>query len=170
MLQSTRFLWLLIALLLGLNLVTLGSIWLAPALEKESKTFRPPHILMERLEWSEEQTQAFEAARARHWEGLSIYRQQEIALRKELFSNLKSQDTLKVAQITRELGQLRGIHEQQLFAHFQELRTICKGDQVKEFDSLMEEMASIIGMPPPHHRGPGPKGPPHHRPGDGPPR
>jgi Spy/CpxP family protein refolding chaperone len=153
--NKLRFLSIIAVLLLVLNGGTL--IYL---LREQGMEDRPPHpgndaadFIIEKLQLDDQQQQQFAGLRQQHRNTIHEAQDEDRRLHDLYFSLLKtdSPDKATVDSVSALMANQRSIIETATFTHFQQLRKLCREDQKKHFDMIINEIARRIG---------GPKGPP----------
>lgn len=156
--KRENFLMAIIVLLLLLNTGTLAYLfWARPA------GFPPPHghpprpetLLMDNLDWSDEQVKQFEASRERHRSVMDsldqVFGQQfKQLMQPEALADTSSitdslKNTLAAIELQRAGNTLR---------HFAELRAICNEEQKKKFDELLPRLFEMLQRKPQRPRHP----------------
>jgi len=102
---------------------------IAPFLEKE-------------LNLSEEQRGEFERIKAEHFERSNAVRAEIHFLKQEILEEAfsDSPDTSKVKRLARQIGEKEAEFEEFLFQHFNELKTVCKPEQLEELKKIFDEI------------------------------
>lgn len=76
-----------------------------------------------------------------------------LLLKKELYGKLREGEEGNEKKIAEKIGAIQTEVDLIHFHHFEDLRRICRPDQLPAFESLVDELASIFdrqkGMPPP---------------------
>ena len=129
----------------------------------------PPHggprdLMIERLHFDEPQIKEFEKLIHEHRKNITEQDKQMQDLKTALYNNLKSPENKTTTDslinlMTAVQNKIEHIH----YAHFEDLKKICKPEQMNDFNELANDLSHIFG--PPH----GPGGPPPHGPGGPPP-
>lgn len=173
-------------LLVLCNVALLATIWLKPSAPQEGgpRHETPRDYVIRNLRFTDEQIKNYDALITLHRRAMDSLGKDAMDSRRQLFRNLKienggilSPDSLAVtiAGIQKEI-------ELVTYRHFAQVRTICRGEQLAQFDMIIGEVIKKMnghGGPPPRggrpgglHDGPPPppddhEGPP---PPDGPPQ
>lgn len=134
-----RFSFLLVGLnaLLILIIVFNGSPMLKPP--GKHPQHGPSDFILEKLRFDAPQAAAFFALRDQHRDSMHVLREEGRGLREKYFKRLtedRQQDTFLLEKITQNQGQI----ERLTFRHFQSVRHLCKGEQVKLFDQNIMEV------------------------------
>lgn len=173
--SKNKFLAWVIVILVVLNVVTLGSLWL----QKERPNHEYPGRLPERekqrqsgdffskeLGLDDEQTKQLETLREEHRTAADKLIGEMRDSREQLFDLLKSDspDMSKVSDLENTIGQKTTELEKATFEHFTKVRALCNDEQKKKFDELIGDIMKMAGPQP----GPGgPQGGPQDGPPDG---
>lgn len=118
----------------------------------------PRDLIIERLHFDDKQIEQFEELIQKHRKDLSENDEALMNIKTSLYSCLKS-DTNKTVtdSLINAMGVIQNKIEHIHYSHFEDVKRLCKPEQMKYFNELADELSHIFG-PPPHHGGP----PPHH--------
>jgi Spy/CpxP family protein refolding chaperone len=157
-----RSLYLIIIILVLLNIVTLGSMWLWKIREKPGLLPPPPEnfdgmrFLVKELKLTPAQREKFIESRDNHFKLVSKL-SDEIRINKELLFSMveiPSPDTNKVNEVTSKIGELQKQIDIETFKHFAKLQSVCNDEQKKKFGTLIKEVLKRMGhqqrIGPPH--------------------
>jgi periplasmic protein CpxP/Spy len=144
MMNKTRFLSITIALLALLNVVLLAALWKRPT--------PPPHegprkIIIERLQLDEAQVAAYDLLVAKHRADIQQKDTEMAAARQALYHQLQSNDFSKNDSLLAGIGRLQMKVEQIHLAHFQDIKNLCRGAQIPEFERLSSELERLFAKP-----------------------
>ncbi len=153
-LKNTKALWIIIILLVILNIVSVGSLWLT---REPNPVFRggemrragPPreHFLKRQLQFTEEQQERFDTLLIKHGTALETKTDEIRALRKELISMIQNQEfTEEAEKLVAEIGKSQSELEMMNYQHFKEVMAICNEEQK---DIFLQTIRRAVG---PHHR------------------
>lgn len=147
--EKLDFYKIVIAVLLLLNLGTLGFLWYnRPPRPGQEGPFR---FLVQTTGMDESQQKAYAELRDRHHQKMMDFRQRNGQIRDKLYALLGA-DTSKnaeIAMLTDSIASLRREEEQLTFQHFQAVRALCRPDQQTKFDAAIGEAIRSMGPPPP---------------------
>jgi len=158
--NNSKFLKIVILLLLLVNISTLTFMWL----HRPQKNDAVGDFFTKELQFTAKQKEQFEVLKQEH-------RSQNEALRAEnkekhdAYFELLKNPTIDSATVKRATAAILKIEEQKqlaLFYHFQKVRAICNASQQQKFDEIINEAARMMA---PKSRG----GEGRPMPGDGPP-
>ncbi len=143
-----------IALLL-LNFGTLGFLLITGA-KQEGRPPRhnPKQIIIEKLNLDATQQEAYQKLIDWHRSTIDSLDQQIRETKNKLYSQLAQNkvDTKVKDSLILVLANDQKRIEQTHFKHFQDIKNICKPEQLIKFKSLTEELSRIFGKPPkPRH-------------------
>jgi|SRR6218665_988343 len=153
--EKTKLLTLSVIGLLLLNLGTLGFLFLNGQKEHRGpheQGLRPKDIIIEKLH--------FDPAQQKEYEELIDWHQQEIRkyddnireVKNELYQQLSLQQT--DSKIKDSLTSLLADYQKQIetahFKHFEDIKKLCRPNQMQDFNSLTEELGRLFA--PKHHR------------------
>ncbi len=119
----------------------------------------PPHhkggprdLIIERLHLDAVQITKYDTLIQKHRSYLREYEETLLTLKKDLYSNLKNKADkatvyYSIDGIAKVQAQIESIHYQ----HFEDIKNLCKPEQQKDFEKLVDELANIFshGPPPP---------------------
>ncbi|MEI9810894.1 MAG: hypothetical protein WDO16_25130 [Bacteroidota bacterium] len=157
--NKLRFLTATVILLLLLNIGTLVYLFLSR--HKEERRLPPGRsasgYIIEQLQLDAQQQQQFSDLRMQHQAIAGAAHREDRRLHDIYFSLLKTDnpDRAKADSVSALIAAQRSLMESATFAHFKELRKLCRDDQKKRFDTIIDEIARRIGP-----NGPPPGGPP----------
>jgi periplasmic protein CpxP/Spy len=146
--NKNRFYQIIIATLLILNIVLLFLHFNRP-----ERPVRPRNIIIERLHFDKNQIEQYEALIDKHHE-LIITNEVEInKVKDELYQQLiQPYDSLKVDSLSKNIADLQKKAEMINFKHFQDIKQICKAEQLPYFEKLVGELTKIFGKKNPPNR------------------
>lgn len=125
----------------------------------------PRDLIIERLHFDEKQVEQFEQLIQKHRQDLHEQDETLMNIKTSLYGNLKSEENKAVTDsLINQMMTIQNRIEHIHYAHFEDLKKLCKPEQLKDFDELANELSHIFGPPhgPPPHGPGGP--PPHHKP------
>ena len=144
-----------IALLL-LNFGTLGFLLLGGPKHdgRPPRHNRPKQVIIEKLNFDDSQQEAYQKLIDWHRSTIDSLDQQIRETKNKLYSqltqnevNAKTNDSL-ISILANDQKQIEETH----FKHFQDIKHICKPEQLNSFNDLTEELSRIFGKPPrPRH-------------------
>jgi periplasmic protein CpxP/Spy len=148
---------------LGLLLINIGTLGVLIM----RKPPRPPHgempppsgegpkrLIIERLHFDDAQVKQYELFIDEHRKKTNELHDASREMHDQLFSLLKNDpvDKTKADSIIQQIADNQKAVDNLNFDHFQKIKSICKGDQIKDFNELAEELAELFapkGPPPP---------------------
>jgi protein CpxP len=121
----------------------------------------PPHhegprqIIIERLHFDEAQIKQYELLIQDHRKSITNGELQLQNLKNTLYSNLRSPENKTVTDslinsITAVQNKIEHVH----YAHFEDIKKLCKPEQLNDFNELAGDLAKLFGPPPPPHNKP----------------
>lgn len=117
----------------------------------------PKNIIIQKLQFDEAQQQEYE--KQIHWHRKTILNleHQIHQTKNRLYLNLTStQSNIKQKDsLIHQLGNLQMRVETTHFKHFQDIKSICKPNQLERFNALTKELASLFAGP--KHKHPKPR-------------
>ena len=148
--NKIKFLKIAVGSLLLINLGLIGFLFLGP--------HHPPHhspkaFIIEKLHLDKEQTLQFEVLIDEHRSKRKEMHQEILYLKNELYKTLTAEGKIAEQEVLiNELGKVQEASEKINLAHFSALKKICRPEQLKNFDALMEELGELMKPPKPPHR------------------
>lgn len=154
-----RVLSILVAILVILNVISLGYIWYAhgPMAEHGPRDGHGPGgLVIKELGFDQKQQEVFEKLRNEHHSAMRSIGEQDRALHDELYRSLaRSSDTSAYADsLIHRIAMLRIENEQLTYRHLALVRRMCTPAQQQRFDEMIAEAMAR------HERREGPQGPP----------
>ncbi|MGB0390665.1 MAG: hypothetical protein ACPGD5_03790 [Salibacteraceae bacterium] len=153
--SKTKILTILVGVLILINGLLIGWIVLGSthSHKRHDKMHSgPKQMIIDRLEFSEEQVKLYESSINKHRKDVREL-EYKIRLKKnELYSGLNSKSSINSEAVTSELSLLISQMENVHYAHFNEIKSICKGNQIGKFDELTKELARLFTPPRKKHR------------------
>ncbi len=136
---------------IGLLAVNLFFIWfLVSRKPPHGRTQDPKKIIIEKLHLDEAQITAYENLIDAHRQRIRESEQQIMLLKNQLYASLQEGKQTDLADsIMTELGRAQLEIEHVNYKHFQDIKKLCKPEQLKSFDELCLEIAKLFA-PPPH--------------------
>ena len=160
--QKKFLLW-TIALLLVLNVASLGMLWYQKSLRSGVVPGQRPRgpgavaRLVEReFNLSEEQKERFDQLRKKHFREASSIQGEINKAKRAILEEVTAPipDTAKVNRLVRDIGESQGRFEQFLFDHFLAIRLMLTPEQMRKFDQVLHDVTEASR--PAGHRGPFP--------------
>ncbi len=112
----------------------------------------PKNIIIERLHFSKDQIDEYEAIIAIHRFEIEEQERKMRDLKHQLYESLvenESERDALISQISATQAKVENIH----YAHFLELKKLCKPDQINDFNELTKDLARLFApLPPMHHK------------------
>ena len=143
--------------LVGLLLLNIGIISVVMLRQDDSLTRRvedqrePKWIVIERLHFDAKQQEAYQALIDVHKVKHHQLNDECRALKQNLYTLLRKQpvDTVLADSLIAQVALKQQRLEQLNFRHFQDVRAICRPEQIADFDLLVTDLVDIFA-----HRGP----------------
>lgn len=149
--NKTKFLTVLVVLLLALNAVTLYFVWGKRGDANHRGGGRPfSEYISKKLNFDTAQTEALKKLRDAHKAELEALRNEDKQIQDAKFTLLKdgSTDSLLIDSLTNLSAANKKKFELAFHKHFLQIRALCKPEQVELFKKTIEEMQKRR-MPPP---------------------
>jgi protein CpxP len=113
----------------------------------------PKRLVVERLHFDADQVAAYEALIAEHQEAIRLNDRAMMAARNSLYANLQTQDAVISDSLFATIATIQRNIEQVHFAHFADIRALCRPDQLHHFETLSKDLAEVFAQRhPPNHR------------------
>lgn len=144
---------LLIGLCIGLFLTNVCLVWfLISHKPNEQKRGGPKKIIIEKLGFDATQTVAYEKLIDWHRGEIKSTEEQILVLKNKLYATLlnNANQTLKDSLIT-EIGKLQMTTETIHYKHFNDIKQLCKPNQLKAFEELSSEITDLFSRNRPKH-------------------
>lgn len=135
-----RFYQIIIATLLILNIVLLYLHFNRP-----DKPMRPRKIIIERLHFDKAQIEQFESIIDEHREMVTANEAEINDVKNDLYQQLNvSMDSAKVDSLSKTIADLQKRAVMINFRHFQNIKKICKPEQMPYFEKLTNELSQLF--------------------------
>lgn len=159
--QKNKFLTLVIAILIILNVFSIGLFWFT----KLDKPFIPPNpvppppmnhnhpvidskrILIEELRFSPPQAESLEKLQIEHFQEMDKYLNELRKLKDEMMTNLTKINNNNAEQIAQNIGEITSKIELLRFEHFGKIRDLCDDVQKTRFDVIIKDISKKIYPP-----------------------
>lgn len=106
---------------------------------------RPKRMVIEKLHFDEQQVADYQVLIDEHRRQIRELDQQIIALKNELYSHLTEQNNKAISDsLTAEIAKVQQRIEQVHFAHFTDIKKLCRGNQQADFEALSQELTKIF--------------------------
>jgi Spy/CpxP family protein refolding chaperone len=146
-----------IAILIVLNLCALGTVWYQQRMQPR---MRPPHHFRKRgrglarfidreLNLTPQQSAKVKAQQKNFFDQADVLHREIGELRKEMMEQLlkPSPDGARVDELADEIGAKETQMARLRFAHFQEIKSVCRPEQEKEFEVLIHDVIRKFAPP-----------------------
>jgi protein CpxP len=163
-LDKVKILSILVVLLICINLATLAGVWMMrPPNPHGFGAMSPKEFIITKLEFTDEQAEAFELLRKSHFDTIQKLREQIRSEKEEMYAGLKTKGNEAAAYD--HLAKVIACEEQAekiTFEHFRQVRELCNDQQKQHFDAIINQVIKMVGLqaPPPPHELRQPGGPP----------
>ncbi|MFN0036498.1 MAG: Spy/CpxP family protein refolding chaperone [Saprospiraceae bacterium] len=107
----------------------------------------PQKIIVERLHFDAAQIGAYEQLMQQHRSEVQTKRREVQAAKQQLYGLLQGSDFSKKDSLARRVGQLQVDIENVHFSHFQDIKSLCKSDQIENFNALTGELSQFFAPP-----------------------
>ena len=150
--SKTKLLVISVILLVAINLVMMWQM-----------AHRPKHhgadnrdIIIEKLHFDEEQVHGYDLLVKAHQRDIRMHQDSLRDLRTALYSKaLADNDSVMTQQLMTQIAAVQQSIEWIHFRHFEDIRALCREDQLAVFRSLTEDLAGMFNArkPLPNHQG-----------------
>jgi periplasmic protein CpxP/Spy len=141
--SKTRFLTLAVVALVALNVAVLAFLLVG------RRPHRPPivrEIIVEHLHFDAQQVANYDRLIEKHRAEIDQKDTELVAARQAIYQLLKAEDFVKKDSLIAEVGRLQMAVEQIHFAHFQDIKKLCRPEQRANFDALVDNLAAYFPM------------------------
>ncbi len=145
--DNSRFLKIVIIILLLINIGTLGYMWM----QKPQDRPGPPRkdisgFLTRELNFTEDQKKQFETLRNEHHDAIENIQEKDREMHDKYFDLLQSaaEDSLLVTSLADSMSENRKQIELITFHHFRKVRNICDDKQKKKFDEIINDALRMM--------------------------
>lgn len=117
----------------------------------------PPHhrdeprtLIIERLHFDDKQIDQYDVLIQKHRKDISQEDHALMTIKTALYSNLKAEENKSVTDsLINAMVAVQNKIEHIHYAHFRDIKKLCKPEQMNDFNELATELSHIFG-PPPH--------------------
>lgn len=140
--NNTKFLKVVIMLLLLINIITIAFMWFNRPQPKDNIG----DFFAKELHFTEKQKEEYKALREEHREQRKSLRAKNKEKHDAFFDLLKKStvDSVTIKKAVTELLIIREKEELGTFSHFQKVRAICDETQKEKFDKIINEAARMM--------------------------
>jgi len=157
--ENTRFLKIIIIVLLLVNIATLSFMWVSHNRHGGGHMPPPPHgrggpnafeFLVHELKLDEGQVKQFEEMRNKHHLNVQDIQEKSRDMHHRFFNLLAKNDSTSAVPLADSMAQYQKQIELLTFNHFLQVRAICKPEQQKKFDTVINEALRMMAPKQPH--------------------
>jgi hypothetical protein len=110
----------------------------------------PKKMIVEKLSFDEDQVLAYDKLIKSHQETIAGLDHDLKTLKKELYALLPNDGSdLERNEIIQKISEIQKTIELNHYKHFQDIKALCKGDQLEKFNELSIELTKIFAPPGP---------------------
>jgi hypothetical protein len=146
--KKLRLLYITIAVLVVMNGILLSLFLMAPPHPHKRDVFR---FIVDKVHFDAAQEDQYATMRDEHRAQMDALRGKMDAAKDRYFSGVLNgkEDTLTLNEIAFIQKEIESV----TFHHFQQVRTLCRPEQLPQFDAIILEAIGMMGPPPPpkHH-------------------
>jgi len=111
---------------------------------------RPRNIIIEKLKFDDDQIKEYDKLIIEHRSAIEKQEKEILSNKNRLYSSLSGNtDSLLVISLEQQLGLLQIGIEQIHYKHFQQIKNLCRPDQLDPFNELMKNVSAIFSPPRP---------------------
>lgn len=140
--NKTRFLTIAVVALTLLNIVALAALWKhnnPPPLQEG-----PRKIIIKRLHFDPGQVAAYDLLVEKHRADIRRKDREMAETRQAIYRQLQQDDFSKKDSLFSGIAHLQVSIEQTHLAHFQDIKKLCRPEQVADFNTLANELAEFF--------------------------
>ncbi len=104
----------------------------------------PKRIVIERLRFDKEQIDRYDELIDEHRRTMRTADEEIMQLKRELFSLVSAPDPVREDSLIEQIGTVQRRIEHAHIAHFSGIRSICRPDQLSDFNALTHELSDIF--------------------------
>lgn len=152
--EKTKLLTIAVIGLLLLNLCTLTFLFLQKPMGAPPRPPKPDVFIIEKLQFDEKQQTQYQAMVKTHQQQVSNTRDSIKQIRNTLYKQLllPPNQRTQVDTLITQFGTKQQRIEQLNFAHFNDIKQLCKPEQQANFSQLVDELAKLFSPPQPPPR------------------
>ncbi len=134
-----------------LLVINLGMLWFIVSHKPgPSRKEGPKKMVIEKLQLDASQTQEYEKMIEWHKSEVEKSEQQMLSLKNQLYLSLKQNSkTDEVDSVIADIGKIQKTIEHTHYKHFEDIKTLCKPEQLALYDKFCEEIAKLFAPGPP---------------------
>ncbi len=152
--NNSKFLKIVVVLLLLINLSTIAFMWLHRPPKKDAVG----DFFAKELQFTTQQSVQFEALKKEHHKAKEALKELDKEKHDAYLDLLKNPnvDSVTVRKAAAEILKVKEKEELAMFYHFQKVRALCDEKQKKRFDEIIKEAARMMGSKQREGQGPPP--------------
>ena len=112
----------------------------------------PRNIIIKKLDFDDRQIKQYESLIQWHRGEIDKSQEQMVQLKNELYSTLVDSNTATKDSLINEISIIQKNIETIHYKHFQDIKKICKTEQLVAFEKLSKEIAALFAPPHPPKR------------------
>ncbi|MGL1884924.1 MAG: hypothetical protein OCD76_00305 [Reichenbachiella sp.] len=106
---------------------------------RHNKEAHRDQFIINKIGFDEQQAKEFKILKKQHFEEVKLLKKTQRQMRKHLLSDL-SDNTFNIDSLADKMALNQALMDKSAYYHFRELRTICRPEQLENFDSVMEKI------------------------------
>lgn len=143
--NKTRFLIAAVLALMALNAVLLAALWRRPG--RPALNEGPRTIIIGLLHFDAAQTVDYDRLVEKHRADIRQKDREMAQARQAMYRLLPGDDFSKKDSLIAEVGRLQTQIEHIHFAHFQDIKKLCRAEQLADFQTLTADLEHLFGKP-----------------------
>lgn len=150
--SENKFLKIVILLLILVNAMQLGFIWLRkPPFPPPGQGKNAAIYLTKELQFTPEQEKKYETLHRQHHRQMDSIRKEDVQIRERLFDllQLPAVDSATVGLLADSLGINKANSEKITFGHFVEVKQLCTPPQQQKFNEIINKALQMLQPPKP---------------------
>ncbi|MDB4347139.1 hypothetical protein OAB01_00620 [Bacteroidia bacterium] len=141
----------LVIAIIVVNLIALGFAFLGKKEKPHQRRKPPKQIIIKKLDFDKEQEKLYQQLIDEHTLKMGAFRSEMEQAKNGLYQNL-AKETISKDSLIEAINKIQYKIEAQHYLHFQEIKNICRPDQIDKFIELSTELARLFSPGPPPHK------------------
>ena len=138
-----------VVILAILNIVLVVILALGHSQHPPRKMDGPKQIVIEKLNFDENQIEAYEELITKHRENIANKEDEMRKAKEALYHSLSNENQNKKDELIAKINILQKDFENIHYHHFLDIKKLCKPEQIKNYNELTNELAKIFAPHPP---------------------
>lgn len=142
--NKTSLLILVATVLLVLNLIMLF-VFFSPKKSRQS----PRGVIIKQLNFDDRQIEKYDVLINQHQASIKLQADSIKVNKKQLYNQLAKSNQQNKDAIINNINKFQKNIEQIHFKHFEDIKALCREDQLEDYNSLTKQLARLFAPPPP---------------------